>query len=370
MRVVLAAPDMYPARGGVELHVFNIARGLASVGHEVTVLLQNGPARTNELEKITVHHGVSKIGLWSHIRRSEPDAVHAHGARSMFAVIALLAGRISGATTIFTPHCFYPAQDVKGRLKRLLFDPTFGRAAFEATHRLIALTSQDRQDAIDLGADAKRIFVVPNSIRLSQAQSMPEAHQAKCQESLGTYLLSVGRIDRVKRGDFLIAALSHLPEHVNMVFAGPDAGHQKHCEQLAEQLGVQHRVRFLGEISDAELKTAYSGAAAVVMASRYEGLPTVLLEAMAFRIPVIAANSGGIRFLVRDRETGYLYEYDDLQGYTDAVRCVISMPQGEIIERARALVANEYSWEANLPRIVALYDGHEQITQRLAAQTK
>ncbi|HYX53762.1 MAG TPA: glycosyltransferase family 4 protein, partial [Candidatus Limnocylindrales bacterium] len=169
------------------------------------------------------------------------------------------------------------------------------------------------------------------------------------------FLLSVGRLDRVKRGDFLIRALSSLPEDVALVFAGPDAGCRDEWLRLAQDLGLAKRVKILGEVSDADLKAAYQTCSALVLASRYEGLPTVILEAMALGAPVVASATGGTSWLITPGETGFLFAYDDASAFAAAVQSALAPEVKQIVSKAHEMVAKQYSWEANLPRIAALY---------------
>src|SRR5262249_48301854 len=157
--------------------------------------------------------------------------------------------------------------------------------------RVICLTGNDRDDAIRSGALPETIHIIPNSIRWPEPVDESAAEHFRQRFALGKFLLSVGRLDRVKRGDFLIAALSHLPHELQLVFIGPDAGCRGTWQRFAENSGVSSRTKFITEVSDMDLQFAYRASTAVVMASSYEGLPTVLLEAMAAGVPVIAAET-------------------------------------------------------------------------------
>ncbi len=264
------------------------------------------------------------------LNTERPDALHAHGARSMFVARSLLAAKRAGVRTVFTPHCFYPAQDWLGKVKRLIFDKTLGRAALKTADSIIALTEIDRDDAVTLGAEAARVTIVPN--------------------------LSVGRLDRVKRGDFLIRALPHLPRDLSMVFIGPDAGCRSAWQALANELGLQRAVHFLGEVPDYDLKAAYQACSALALASKYEGLPTVILEAMALGAPVVASATGGTCCLVQHGENGLLFAYDNTAEFVAATQIALGTGKAAITERARKMVTSEYSWKVNIPKICSLYE--------------
>ncbi|HET9364577.1 MAG TPA: glycosyltransferase family 4 protein [Candidatus Angelobacter sp.] len=356
MKVFLISHGIYPQRGGVELHVYRIAEGLRALGHEPCAIVQSGAPSDSLNNGLRVVRGATLATVKRLLASERPDVLHAHGARSIFVARCLLAANKAGIRTAFTPHCFYPAQDLAGKIKRLAFDKTLGRAAMQASDCIIALTENDRHDAVMLGADSARMAIIPNSITLPQA--LPETYVRSWREKhgLGKFLLSVGRLDRVKRGDFLIRALAELPRDMNLVFTGPDAGCRDEWQKLAAETGLNHNVHFLGEVSDDDLKAAYQACSALVLASKYEGLPTVILEAMALGAPVVASATGGTRCLIKDGENGFLFTYDNPNEFVVAVKAAVDPSSSLIAERASKMVVSEYSWEANIPKICRLYE--------------
>jgi glycosyltransferase involved in cell wall biosynthesis len=361
MKIALVAKAVYPIRGGMELHVHNLAQGLAAMGHHVCVFTaaESGQASACAAVNYRVVAGMSTPGLYRMLRKNNFDVVHAHGARSPFSCWALLAGSSIGLRTVFTPHCFYPAQGWTGRWKRRLFDNSLGKSALQKSDYVICLTENDRQDALKHGAAGQRTCIIPNSIQLPRVVDEAESEAFRRRHGLGSFLLTVGRLDRVKRGDFLISAMRELPKDLELVFIGPDAGCLSEWKSCATQLDLGSRVRFLGEVSDEELLRAYAASTAVVMASAYEGLPTVLLEAMALGTPVVAADSGGIRYLIDHEVNGLLYPYGEREIYCAQVRRCLKHDLQKMTTQAREFVRQHYSWEVNTSRIAAVYEQRE-----------
>jgi glycosyltransferase involved in cell wall biosynthesis len=120
----------------------------------------------------------------------------------------------------------------------------------------------------------------------------------------GSYFLSVGRLETVKRVDLAIRALAHAPTHLSLHIAG--VGTQSTAfEALAASLGVADRTRFLGEIDDETLLEQYSGALGVVFAPYDEDFGYVTLEAFLAHKPVITTiDAGGPTEFVVDGVTG------------------------------------------------------------------
>lgn len=348
------ANDVYPARGGVELHVHNLACSLSQLGHQPHVFVQAGPSSDCEVGGYRISRGVNAWMLAAGLRNF--SALHAHGARTPLAAWALLAGKHQGLRTVFTPHCFYPARHWQGAAKRAVFDTLLGAPALRGSDCVICLTENDRRDALRAGARDQQIAVIPNAIRPAPLPPRGEAEKFRRRYGFGKFLLSVGRLDRVKGGDFLISALDGLPRELALVFAGPDAGCFAAWQHLAGRLGVGNRVHFLFDLPDPELHLAYCAAEALVMASSYEGLPTVLLEAMWFGVPVVAAGVGGIGCLIRHGENGFLYPCGDRAAFCSQVQSCLAGVPPEMLERARGEVKRDYCWESTGPRIAALYE--------------
>lgn len=114
----------------------------------------------------------------------------------------------------------------------------------------------------------------------------------------------------------LIRAMERLPENVVLVLAG-DGALRGECEALAQRLGVADRVRFPGHIRDMGLW--YAMADAAVSASRSEGLPFNIMEAMYAGLPVIASDVKGHQDLIADGGTGLLYPYGDEKACAERV---------------------------------------------------
>jgi glycosyltransferase involved in cell wall biosynthesis len=162
--------------------------------------------------------------------------------------------------------------------------------------------------------ECRRIFTTSanNARRLEKynglkAEILPlpllDAHAWRC-EGFEAYVLSVGRLDSLKRTDFLVRAVPHMSTSVRVVIVGegPDGAQ---LQALARSLGVAHRIDFRGLLDDASVKDLYARAGAVFYAPWDEDYGLVTLEAFHSRKPVVTTtDSGGPLEFVRDGETG------------------------------------------------------------------
>jgi glycosyltransferase involved in cell wall biosynthesis len=124
----------------------------------------------------------------------------------------------------------------------------------------------------------------------------------------GDYVLSVGRIESVKRVDLIVRAMAQVDRPIELIVAG-DGTQRGAVEREAEAAGVADRVRFLGRVEDDQLVGLYAGALAVVYPPYDEDLGYVTLEAFLARKPVVTCvDSGGPNEFVVDGENGCVCE--------------------------------------------------------------
>lgn len=132
-------------------------------------------------------------------------------------------------------------------------------------------------------------------------------------EEYSDYILSVGRLDPNKRIDLLIRALQYCDPNIKAVIAGSGAIRPQ-LEQLAEQLGVQDRVKFLGFVPDAELPKLYANALAVCFPPIDEDYGYITLEAFLSKKPLVTCvDSGGVLEFAEDKKSAIVCDVDPRQ---------------------------------------------------------
>ncbi|HZR17549.1 MAG TPA: glycosyltransferase family 4 protein [Verrucomicrobiae bacterium] len=124
-------------------------------------------------------------------------------------------------------------------------------------------------------------------------------------------ILFAGQLIRGKGVDVLLQALACVRTHFECAILG-DGSHRRHCERLAQRLGLAERVRFHGYVLPAELGSFYRDASVFVMGSLWpEPFGMAGPEAMRYGLPVVAFDAGGIREWLTDGENGYLIPWKD-----------------------------------------------------------
>jgi D-inositol-3-phosphate glycosyltransferase len=181
--------------------------------------------------------------------------------------------------------------------------------------------------------------------------------------------LFVGRIDPVKGIDIWFQAMALVVQenpalrgHLCVCLIGGDLDEDEPDEELARlqalknELGIGDMVTFLGRRSQEALPYYYASADAVVMPSLYESFGMVALEAMACGTPVVASDVGGLPFIVRDGETGFLVPERDPQSLAECLSQLIRDPALRKRLGDRGIqVARDYAWPRIADRIEALY---------------
>jgi glycosyltransferase involved in cell wall biosynthesis len=201
--------------------------------------------------------------------------------------------------------------------------------------------------------------VIPNGVDTKRFTApVPDAAVAAQRERLGkkpgdTYLVTTSRLVHKNAVDDVIRALPLLPESVSFIVygIGPD---EAMLRTLATDLKVADRVRFMGEISHANLPTALAACDIFIRPSRSEGMGNSFVEAMAAGLPVIATQEGGIADFLFDTErnpdqepTGWAVDANAPDQIARAVERILADPgaTATTVASARAMAIERYSWD-------------------------
>lgn len=156
-----------------------------------------------------------------------------------------------------------------------------------------------------------------------------------------------------KMHSVLLHAMTLLPE--NTVLVLPGAGQRlAKCRRLAKRLGISHRVRFPGYVTD--IVPWYEMANAAVSSSRSEGLPFNIMEAMYFGLPVVASDAKGHRDLICHQESGLLYPRGDWAACADQIRQLMEAPTlAQALSQSAQKQVLQYRLSNVQPRVMELY---------------
>jgi len=199
---------------------------------------------------------------------------------------------------------------------------------------MISVCQALRGEMIRVGLPGERIHALRNGVDLDLFYPEPRAMARAALGLDGFTLLSVGHLVENKGHDKAIRALAALPDARLLVAGG--GPERARLEALARQLGVAERVRFGGVLRQDQLRSWYSAADALVLASSREGWANVLLEAMACGTPALASDVGGTAEVVTCHAAGLLLPQNSPAGIVDAVRALRADPPARLATRAHA----------------------------------
>jgi len=281
-----------------------------------------------------------------HLRRETIDHLHNHFADPS-ANVAMLASALSNIPFSFTLHG--PAE---------LYEPQKWHLATKTAHAafVACISHFARSQAMYFSAPehwAKLRIIHCGVIPERYVRPAPPPHD-------GLHLVFVGRLTPIKGLRVLLDAFGHAcaaRQGLTLTLVG-DGDDRAHLETLAHEKGVA--VRFLGFQSQEGVADAISQADALVLPSFAEGLPVVLMEALAAGKPVIATRVAGVAELVEDGVSGYLVSAGDTDGLTKQIIALADTApenRAEMGAAGQAKVRAEFDVRAEAARIGALFAG-------------
>lgn len=166
----------------------------------------------------------------------------------------------------------------------------------------------------------------------------------------------MGRLDWEKHIHNLIRAVAKLPREIDVyVEIAGDGSQRKYLGELAAEVGIADRVKFLGHITEEELPLAYERATVFAMPSIAELQSIATMEAMASGRPVIAANAMALPHLVHNGDNGYLFEPDDVD---DFARCLLKIATADQKELDRLSENSIHLIQSHdIKRTLAIFEG-------------
>ena len=255
------------------------------------------------------------------LRRLRPDVFHANLTTPASCQYGLLAATlVPHVRTVAVEQLPYP---LAGRLQRGLKRFTSRRLA---AHVAVGDRAAREVEAL-VGLAPGSVRSIPNGVPDAELEPLPRPFA-------GPTIGSVGRLDRQKGYDVLLHALADLPEAA-LVLVG-DGPEREPLEALAQDLGLQDRVRFAGW--QAEPRRHLTTFDVFALPSRFEGFPLAIVEAMLAELPVVATAVGSVSEAVRGDETGLVVPPDDPAALAAALRRLLADPPlrlrlGEAVRR-------------------------------------
>ena len=304
----------------------------------------------------SVRHALESLWLARDLRRRGARHLHAHFAHSP-AAIAYMVHLASGVTFSFTAH----AKDLYTTLPRNL------RIRAQAASFVVTCTEFNRSHLERLldGVHHGPIHAIHHGTdlgRFSPAGRCPQPGR----------VVSIGRLVPKKGFEYLVQALALL-HRGGLTFSGEILGGGGLRDTLAEQIlaaGLAPRVRLRGARVQEEVISAYRSAAVFALSpvvmddGDRDGIPNVLVEAMACEVPVVATRISGIPELIEDGIDGLLVEPRDAEALAGAIQRLLDDPvlANRLALAGRQKVERQFDLSANCQRLVALFTSQPSLS--------
>lgn len=317
--------------GGAETQLLRLARALKSEGHHVRILamLPSRDVRFRaEVDELGIDvHCVGMSGRTAALtsirsatrmlRRWRPDVLVSFLYQSN--MMCRLAGRLAGVPYVISS---IRNEYFGGRGRELAMRLTDRLAHVTVTNSRLAAESLLRRRVVS----AERLHVVPNGLDVARFFDRSRRDQLRAELGVAPeefLWLAVGRLRPQKDWPNLLRAVSFLSADLQRVVVAGFGPLEAELVEMCTTLGVADRVRFLGRRDDiAQLLGAADG---LVLPSAFEGLPNVVLEAMAAARPVVATGVGGVPELV-DASTGRVVPPKDPAALAAGMHHVAGLP--------------------------------------------
>jgi glycosyltransferase involved in cell wall biosynthesis len=340
---------------GGQMVALQLARAARTAGHDVLfVSPSDGPFLDLVRATGMRAHVVPVLGaldvrallrLRRLLRAERVELVHTHGHFAVN-VLARVAARVAGARVLSHMHVQNAFRAGPGRRLQILLDDATARLCFA----LVAVSDATRADLVRQGYPERKLVTVHNGI-----EAAVDVAPVRLADS--PTVIEVARLAEVKGQHVLISAMTRV--EATAVLAGRDleqnGAYEDELRSEAERLGVSGRIVFAGYRDD--VPALLAGCDVFCLPSFVEGLPLVVLEAMAHGKPVVATPVGGTPELVVDGETGLLVEPGDAGALADALSALLADREraARMGAAGRERVLREFSASAMVERVLGLY---------------
>ena len=376
MNILLINYEYPPIGGGAANATFHMGRCLTDYGHSVTVLT----SRFKKLAGYRMEDGICVyrvLALRRYDSLSNTLEMFSYLVSASFALRKILKKHNINVTLVFFSFpcgplgllgkimCGIPyvislrGGDVPGTEKSLkiihkIFQP-LRRLIFRHSKAVIANSEGLRKLAET--ADPFPVKVIPNGVDV-EFFTPPET---RIKNSSSIKLLFAGRFQKQKNLFFLLDEMNILAREIQKAFELHIVGNgplEEPLKKHANTMEIRGKVFWHNWCSKDELKKKYQEADCLVNPSLYEGMPNVVLEAMACALPVVASRVAGNESVVKHGETGLLFELNRPEEFRQAVATIImEIEQGfRMGRKGRTWVENQFSWNRMAQEYIQLFE--------------
>lgn len=360
----------YPTYGGSGVVATELGIALAERGHDIHVFSYEQPIRLADFHDDICFHQVTvpEYPLFKYpsynlalaakmadvVERADLDLLHVHYAIP-HAVSALLTRQLTNRPNLKIVLTLHGTD-----ITIVGSDPSYARVtrfAVDSVDAVTAVSTYLKDETIRVFGTTRPIDVVPNFIDPRRYTSGECRDLRALRQKGDAVVMHVSNFRPVKRVADLVRAFAVVSKHVAatliMIGDGPD---RPGAEQLAEELGISSRVRFLG--AQGGIERLVPCADLFVLPSLFESFGLAALEAMAAGVPVLASDAGGLPEVIENGNTGVLCKVGDVDCLAASMaEMLLDRPKLKAMgERAREVATTRFTLDRILPQYEAIYE--------------
>jgi glycosyltransferase involved in cell wall biosynthesis len=388
---ILHINDYIAPIGGAETYLLDLMRILESHGHQNALIYQKEHPRTPALNGISIYRWAPEIVKPTEIRiqlleilvREKPDIVYLHDLFEPELVTRI----IQMVPTVGYMHIFFPVCPGLAKLFKRgdqVCDRPYGAGcipmiylrrcasarnplsvlrimrstkefldAYRSLPKVIVASRYMRDLTVENGFSADRIEILPYFINMPDTGQLAEPEP----DSDPPGIFFAGRLEHVKGLPYLFKAL-HRMKNLSQLYIAGDGSLKSYYAQLARDMGLAHRVRFLGWLSDGQLDEYYRRCVVTVMPTLMpEPFGKVGVEAMANGRPVVAFDVGGMSDWLKDGHNGFLVPPRDVDQLASRLDQVLDNPSlaASLGTNGRLHVERNYSIARHIERLLVIF---------------
>ncbi len=200
------------------------------------------------------------------------------------------------------------------------------RGCLNASDKVFSVSRALKQATIDIGVRPEKIIVIPNGVDAERfaRETRSQARAALKLPDSGRIVLCVANLVRIKGVDLVVRAFRDCGDESAVLVVVGDGEEREELQRLIGGMGLEERIRLVGAKPPTEVPRWLAASDLVVLGSRAEGHPNVLLEALASGRPVVATRVGGVSETITKEELGLLVEPEDAGALATGIREALS----------------------------------------------
>lgn len=367
MKICLFLPSFLPEIGGLEVAADRFALNLHSLGHKVVVFAQRTRKKLSPIERPypIIHYKrpisttrfpfLVELALKRLHRKFDFDIIHAYHAY-LPGYIAVRFGRKHNIPIVISCR----GRDISESGRYLKRSISQKRIIWTLKHAnaVTALSKHLAQRVNVLTDNSVTAPVIHNGVEMMDGNPLTDATpNTFAHLENKTFILTLGRLHRVKGLDLLLDAIKFLKDQNKTVPMLVIAGSGREKDRLAQQVdtnSLSNCVVFAGHISGLKKAWLLAECMFFVQPSRGEGLPNSVLEALSYGKAVLATTVGGLPEIVADGQNGLLVEPDNVISLAEGLEKMLSTNLANYTQKAKR-VALDHSWSSITKSHLELY---------------